>query len=883
MKKIIEKIKNNKLEALTVATLLLISGIAHGYNMFHFPYFENDEGTYMSQAWSLLTQGRLAPYTYWYDHAPAGWILIALWVKLTGGFFTFGTSVNSGRVLMLVLHVASAYFLYYIAKKLTQSKLPGILAVLIFSLSPLGIYFQRRVLLDNIMVFWVLLSLAILLKDRLRLSQIILSAVTFGIGVLSKEYAVFFIPAFIYLIAVKPGVAHRSFAIAKWICVSGLIISTYFIYALLKGEFFPVGFLGNHTPHVSMLETFAFQIGRGNAVPFWNQNSIFMTNLREWITRDTLTVMLGIAATALGAILCFRIKALRIPIFLAILFWIFLLRGKEVIDFYIAPLIPLLALNIGIFVYLLSKFAAFEKKRETAVLFSIFTFFICAWLLFHPIGQYTKDETSAQIKATDWVKAHVPQNAYIAIDDYDYVDLHAKRFKGDTVYPNADWFWKIYYDPQVRNKYHNNWRKINYIMLSHEMLKQMGEGTQGFLKDAFKNSHIAADFRKGSTSYINLASYISTNGDWMAIFKLNSKKTILLDSSWKYYKANFIKSYGQVIDPQNNDATTSEGQSYALLRAVWQNDKTTFDGVWAWTKDHLEHRRQDKLFSWLWEKKGNTYVLGDSASASDADEDIALALLFAYKRWNNKEYLSLAGKVINDIWQQEVVKIRDRYYLTAGTSAGHKNGYIVNPSYLSPATYRIFTLADKRHPWNELSGSSYYLLSKLADMPGNSTHLPPNWVFINKSTGDIASPAKYVNNKDKNAYGFDAFRIMWRVALDAKWFKSKQAVKYLEKTKPFFVKEWRKEQGFASVYNLDGTRKTPYANLSTSSGPLSNLTVSDKKISGVLYKRLFEKKFNYNGGYWGNKNNYYDQNWAWFGTALYYNKLKNLWVMTKKS
>ena len=109
LNKLLSEIKNNKKELAIIAVLLLISGISHGYNMFHFPYYENDEGVYMSQAWSLLTQGRLSPYTYWYDHAPFGCMLIALWTKLTGGFFTFGLSVNSGRVLMLVFHLVIAY------------------------------------------------------------------------------------------------------------------------------------------------------------------------------------------------------------------------------------------------------------------------------------------------------------------------------------------------------------------------------------------------------------------------------------------------------------------------------------------------------------------------------------------------------------------------------------------------------------------------------------------------------------------------------------------------------------------------------------------------------------------------------------------------------
>src|SRR5437763_960875 len=88
-------------ERLWLATILIIAGFAHGRNMFGFPYHESDEGTYTSQAWAILNQGELAPYTYWYDHAPAGWIQIAGWGGVTGGFDSFGGTINSGRVLML--------------------------------------------------------------------------------------------------------------------------------------------------------------------------------------------------------------------------------------------------------------------------------------------------------------------------------------------------------------------------------------------------------------------------------------------------------------------------------------------------------------------------------------------------------------------------------------------------------------------------------------------------------------------------------------------------------------------------------------------------------------------------------------------------------------
>src|SRR5438876_11248284 len=89
--------------------LLLISlitgAISHGYHLFLYPLYITDEGIYMEQAWSVLREARLSPYTYVYDHAPAGWLVIAAWVSvLPHQFQIFGNAINTGRVLMLLVH-----------------------------------------------------------------------------------------------------------------------------------------------------------------------------------------------------------------------------------------------------------------------------------------------------------------------------------------------------------------------------------------------------------------------------------------------------------------------------------------------------------------------------------------------------------------------------------------------------------------------------------------------------------------------------------------------------------------------------------------------------------------------------------------------------------
>ncbi|HEU5227155.1 MAG TPA: phospholipid carrier-dependent glycosyltransferase, partial [Ktedonobacteraceae bacterium] len=185
------------LEASIVAVGLFISLIAHALNMFNFPRYELDEGTYISSAWAIL-QGQITPYPYGYGHPPLAWMQIAAWVQLTGGFFTFGDALNTGRVFMLLYALGCSLLIYLIVQRLSSSRGAGLLAMVIFSLSPLGITYQRQILLDNVSIFWLLLSLYLLVAGNSRLLLIVLSAISLGIAILSKEVFLLFVPAMIY-------------------------------------------------------------------------------------------------------------------------------------------------------------------------------------------------------------------------------------------------------------------------------------------------------------------------------------------------------------------------------------------------------------------------------------------------------------------------------------------------------------------------------------------------------------------------------------------------------------------------------------------------------------------------------------------------------------
>src|SRR5215831_18969565 len=220
---------------------LVVGALTHGYHLFVYPLYITDEGIYMEQAWSVLREGRLSPYTYFYDHAPAGWLVLAGWVSiLPHQFEAFGNAINTGRVLMLIVHVASVFLLFQTTYRLSKSTTAAVMATFLFNVSPLAVFYQRQVLLDNLMVFWVLLSLYLATSDRRQVLMPLFSGLTLGIGVLTKENAFFFIPSIAYLLyrEVRARRGYR-FGLGFWCFMLAGIVSIYILLAVLKNELLP--------------------------------------------------------------------------------------------------------------------------------------------------------------------------------------------------------------------------------------------------------------------------------------------------------------------------------------------------------------------------------------------------------------------------------------------------------------------------------------------------------------------------------------------------------------------------------------------------------------------------------------------------------------------
>lgn len=349
----------------------------------------------------------------------------------------------------------------------------------------------------------------------------------------------------------------------------------------------------------------------------------------------------------------------------------------------------------------------------------------------------------------------------------------------------------------------------------------------------------------------------------------------LLHTAWEKYRQKYINKDGRVVDFSQNYLTTSEGQSYALLRSVWVDDKPTFDFVWGWTQKNMQ--RSDSLFGWQWGKRSDgTYGFlsnGGDNPAADADTDIALALILASRRWHSSAYQNQAKKIISSLWTEETAtaSATNKRYVIAGPWANGQDTLVINPSYFAPYAWRIFAQVDTSHDWKSLINPAYQLLTQLGKSPldkSKAVGLPPNWVEMNKKTGDLSAPTNHQFTTD---YSYDAARVPWRIAVDYIWNKEPLARKYLQQSFVYLYQQYKNKEKLAGLYHHDGTviksEEIPFMYATA----LGFMTIIDKSLAKKMYQEKIVQLYSNDHNTFKDSLGYYDQNWLWLGTALYNN------------
>lgn len=340
----------------------------------------------------------------------------------------------------------------------------------------------------------------------------------------------------------------------------------------------------------------------------------------------------------------------------------------------------------------------------------------------------------------------------------------------------------------------------------------------------------------------------------------------MLQESWKAYVAHFIQSDGRVIDHSAEGISTSEGQSYAMLRAVWIDDKDVFDKTHRWAIDNLNSGvREDALWAWKWgrSEEGEWRVL-DPAFASDADQDAALALILAAQRWRQPAYLGAARAILRDLWRLGTKRVGGTVYLLAGDTLCEGEVCRINPSYYAPYAYPVFAQHDPAHPWMELVDSTYRLLD--ATIERTRTGLPPDWIDLGAATGELT-----LGDARQSNFSYDALRTFWRIALDYELNGEPRAQRYLERSLAWAIGEWRSKGSLPAVISASGEARAEYEAPEMLAALMAALKHVDPDAAEEMRERLNGM---YRGGFWSERDRYYIQNWAWFGNAVYERRLE---------
>ena len=327
-----------------------------------------------------------------------------------------------------------------------------------------------------------------------------------------------------------------------------------------------------------------------------------------------------------------------------------------------------------------------------------------------------------------------------------------------------------------------------------------------------------------------------------------------LSALWSFYKFHYIDS-GRVVSLDEDRITTSEGQGYALLRAVWSEDAQTFASVWDWTRRNLQVRR-DHLFAWKW--KGRVL---DTHSATDADTDIALALMLAARRFSQPDYEREAREIIGDIWELEVLQMGEVAYPTAGDWALRDRDPVIHVAYLAPYAYEEFAKIDASHPWPRLVDGSYRLLEWLYFE--KQAAFPPEIVYADRKSGTLR--LEHPRTRAVANFSYDAFPIYWRVALDERWNwrgHSRLRARMLAPLRDAYAKSG----ALYDRYELNGTPRSKLEALPLYATAHALAEVEDPEFA----RRLREEKLE---GLWakamaGADTPYYLHNWLWFDAAL---------------
>jgi len=290
--------------------------------------------------------------------------------------------------------------------------------------------------------------------------------------------------------------------------------------------------------------------------------------------------------------------------------------------------------------------------------------------------------------------------------------------------------------------------------------------------------------------------------------------------------------------------TASEGIAWGMLITALMDNQTNhakkiFDSL---NRYREAFTNANGLMNWRISSNG--VVLGPGA-ATEADENMAMALLYADKKWGSTgptDYLRQATNLIQAIMEKEVEP--STFVLKPGDTFGGST--LLNPCYFDTAFYRV---------WETVTGDSHWRRVTAACRPvmeyfhtNYTTGLAPDWC---QASGRPAGSLDY-------SFHYNACQVPLKSAIDYAWFgSSNDDLAFLDNDR---LVAWicARTGGNPSLivdgYRLDGTPTGAYPNATAFIAPLlcaSMCSADHQAFCDKLYDKLVALPAGRPYGYYG--------------------------------
>lgn len=492
-------IKKHWVSIEVLLVLLFVVGLVNAWNLHGWPArLNDDEATYVDQAWAFLNNGTLSHYTYWYDHPPMGWILIAAYAWVTDGFDRLPSTIMVGREAMWFVTMVSCALVYMLVRRLNLSRYTAVGAVLIFGLSPLAIYEHRMAFLDNPATMWLLAAMVLALSPKKGLSAAMGAGICLALAVLTKETIGIMLPIVIWLMWRNSDKRTRVWNLSVFVTIFGLLGFSYILFAILKGELIP------GPDHVSLGWALWYQfIGREGSGSVFDPASDSYRLVHVWFALDFWLLWSGLAAAFAGLF----VKKLR-PFAIAVLLQVSIVfKGGYLPSPYVIAVIPFMSVMVaGVLEALWSNgepIASSAKKlfivaRRSVMVATcvVLIVFMVPAAISNIRSQSFSDGDKASRQATEWLMNNIGKDDVVIVDDYIWGDLKLAGY-------NPVWYWKTSGDPQVTSEVlPEGYKNVDYIAISYTPPSTLQ--SLPVLDEAMKHSTVVVSFGGSSEEAITI-------------------------------------------------------------------------------------------------------------------------------------------------------------------------------------------------------------------------------------------------------------------------------------------------------------------------------------------------------------------------------------------